>query len=143
MIKIVFRWFVLNVIYIKETEDTCDIIKRIIIKIKKKLNIIKIENINNKITYLLPIFKESKISKYRVKRFCNQINKILDRNGSNTVVLSENLNNNQLLKNYLFAKNINILNGRFLFKCLTYKILEYIYKIKNEAIELRRSFCIN
>jgi len=130
----------LNVIYIKETKETCDVIKRIIFRIKRVLNIIKVESTN---IYCLPIFKESKISKYRIKRFCNKINKILESNGSNTVVLSENLNNNQLLKNYLFAENINILDGRYLFKCLTYKTLEYIFEIKNKKIELRRSFYFN
>lgn len=130
----------MNVIYIKETKETCDIIKRIVLKIKKFLNIIKAESTN---IYCLPIFKESKISKYRIKRFCTQISKILDRSGTNTIALSENLNSNQLLKNYLFAKNINILDGRYLFKCLTYETFEYIFKIKNKKIELRRNFYFN
>ena len=130
----------MNVIYIKETKETCDVIKRIILKIKRLLNIIKIESKN---IYCLPIFKESKISKYRVKKICNKISKLLEKNETNTIVLSKYLNSNQVLKNYLFAKNINILDGRYLFKCLTYETLEYIFKIKNKKIELRRNFYFN
>jgi len=133
----------LKVIYIKETEETCDFIKRIITKVKKNLGIIRIENIRDKMVYCLPIFKNSKIREYRIKKFSNKINKLLEKDGTNTIVLSEALNENHLLKNYLYSQNINILNGRFLFKCLTYKVLEYIYKIRDEEIELRRSFCFN
>ncbi len=129
----------MKIIYIKETEQTCDIVKAIMLKIKKFFNFIKIENIEERAIYYLPIFKDTKISKYRIKKFSNKINKLLERDGANTIVLSENLTNNQLLKIYLFSKNINILDGRLLFKCLTNKILEYIYKVKNKKIELRRS----
>jgi len=133
----------LNVIYIKEREDTCDIIKRIMIKMKKFLNIIKIQNINNSLIYELPIFKDCKISKYRIRKLSNRINKLLEKDGSNCIVLSEYLNGKQLLKNYLYIENINILNGRYLFKCLTYKILEYIFKIRNKQMEFRRNFIVN
>lgn len=132
----------MKIIYIKETEETCDIVKRIILRIKRFLNIIKVEKINNKKIYYLPFFKGNKISKYRTKRLANKLNKLLEADGSSNIVLSEYLDNNQLLKNYLYNENINILNGRYLFKCLTHKIIEYIFKVKNKTIELRRSFVV-
>jgi len=133
----------LKIIYIKETEETCDIIKRIILRIKKIFNFVKIENSDNNIIYYLPVFKDSKISKYRIKKLVNKVNTLLEKDNSNTIVLSEHLDKNQLLKNYLYAENINILDGRYLFKCLTHKILEYILKIKNKAMEFRRGFNSN
>ena len=130
-------------IYVKETDETCDFIKRFLLEIKKIFNIVKVDNNTNKIIYNIPIFKDNKTSKYRIKKLSNKINKLLERDGSNTIVLSENLGNNQLLKNYLFAQNINILDGRYLFKCLTYKVLEYIFKIRKKKMELRRNYYIN
>ena len=130
----------MKIIYIKESKETCDIVKRIILKMKKFLNIIKIENDN---IYYLPIFKDSKLSKYRIKRLYSKIYKLLERDETSCVVLSEYLNSNQLLKNYLYSENINILDGRYLFKNMSCEILEYIFKIKNKPIELRRSIFIN
>lgn len=124
-------------------EETCDIVKRVIIKIKKFFNIIKIEIINKNIIYYLPIYKNNKISKYRIKKLCNKINRLLEEEGVSTVVLSEYLRSNKLLKNYLYFNNINILNGRYLFKCLIYKIVEKIYIIKNRSIESRGNININ
>lgn len=133
----------MNVIYVREIEETSNIIKRIISKIKKILNIIKIENNDNNTIYYLPIYKNSKVSKYRTKKICKKIKKILEQNGKNTVALSRYLGNKQLLKNYLYSNNINILNGRHFFKYLIPNILEYIFKIKQQKMELRRSNYLN
>lgn len=133
----------MKIIYIRETEETCDIIKRILLSIKKILNIIRVEDNGSNKMYYLPMFKDSKLSEYRIKRITNKINSLLEKDGVNNVALSEYLDNNQLFKNHLYSKNINILNGRFLFKCLTYKIIEYIFKIKNTSMEFRRSFIAN
>lgn len=134
----------MKIIYIKETEETCDFVKRIILKIKKILNIIKVESkYNNFVFYYLPLFKNSRFSKYRIKKLSNKINKLLEQDVSNTIVLSENLNKNRLLKNYLYIENINILDGRYLFKCLIYNMLEYIFRIKNKAMEFRGDILAN
>ena len=133
----------MKIIYIKETEETCDIVKRIIIIIKRIFNFIKIENINERIIYYLPVFKNSKISRRRIKKIANRIIRLLEVDASNNIVLSEYLNNNQLLKNHLYNENINILDGRGLFKCLTFKTLEYICNIKDKKIELRRSIYLS
>lgn len=133
----------MKIIYIRETEETCDIIKRILLSLKRILNIIRVEHNKHITMYYVPILKDSKFSKYRIKKITNRINSLLEKGGVNTVVLSEYLDNNQLFKNHLYSKNINILNGRFLFKCLTYQIIEYIFKIKNTSMEFRRSFIAN
>lgn len=133
----------MKVVYIRETEETCDIIKRIIFRIKRFLRIINIENKNNNTIYYLPIFKDSNISKHYVRKLSNKISKVLEKQGSNNIVLSEYLYNNQLLKNYLYSENINILDGRFLFKCLIYNVIKYIFKIKNKEMEFRRNFISN
>ena len=127
----------LKIIFIKETEETCDIIRRIIIKIKKFLNIINVENKSNNIIYYLPIFKNSKFSKKSTKRLSLKINRFLEKQGANTIVLSEYLQDNELLKNYLYSENINILDGRYLFKCLTYNCIEYILNIRKKKMEFR------
>lgn len=133
----------MKIIYIKETEEIRNVVRRILLKVKKVLNVIKIEDNGNNRIYCIPIFKNSKLSKFRIKKIAKKINILLERDGSNTVALSEYLNSNQIFKNYLYSKNINILDGRFLFKCLIYKTIEYIFKIKNKAMEFRRSFIAN
>ncbi len=126
----------MKIIYVRETEETSSIIQRILIHIKRFFNIINIEND----TYYIPVFLRSKLSKHTIKRLTSKINLLLEKHNSTTVALSEYLNSNKLFKNYLYSNNISILDGRFLFKCLIYKIVEYIFKIKNKQIELRRNF---
>ncbi len=130
----------MKIIYIKETEKTYSIIEKMLLNLKKFLNIVKVKDNN---MYYLPVFKGSKLSEYRIKRLTNKINSLLEIDGTSTVALSEYLNSNQLIKNYLYSKNIDILNGRFLFKCFICEIIEYIFKIKNKAMEFRRSFIAN
>lgn len=133
----------MKIIYIKETDKTCDIVKIIIIKIKKILNKVDIQSDKDKTIYYLPVFDDTKISKVRIKKLVNKINKLLEKDGVYNVVLSEYLENNKLFKNYLYGKNINILNGNFLFKCLNYKILEYIFNVSNKEIKCRRNYIID
>lgn len=125
----------LNIIYLKETDETCDFIKRFIVKIKKVFNIIEIKNEGGKEICYLPLFKKKSISKRKINKFSKKITKVLENNGTSNIVLSEYLSNLEELKNSLYSENINILNGRFLFKCLTEEIIKYILKIKNENIK--------
>lgn len=125
----------MKIIYIRETKDTCDIVKRIILKIKCFFNIIDIEKLDNKEIYNLPIFANQNISKYRIKKLSKKIIKILDKHEASNVVLSKYLYTLENLKNELYSQNINILEGRYIFKCLSNQIIEYILKIKNKKIQ--------
>lgn len=119
-----------KIVYVQECSNSN---KKILLKINKFFNVINIKEDK----YYLPVLKKDKLSEHNIKRLTNKINKLLEKNGVDNIALSEYLNSNQLFKNYLYSNNINILNGRFLFKCLIYKIIEYIFKIKNKQIELR------
>lgn len=127
---------VLNVVYIRETKDTCDIIKRISLRIKCFFNIINIEMVGQKTIYNLPIFFNQNISKYKLNRLSKKIIKKLEGYEVKNIVLSKYLYNLQILKNNLYSENINILDGRYLFKCLTYEVIEHILKRQNKNIYL-------
>lgn len=104
---------------------------------------LKLKNILNKIELngkfiTLPINKKVSIKK-AVKLACK-----LEENNVRNVVLSKYLNNIQELKNEIHSNNINILEGRFLFKLLIKEIIEYICKKtgkKQEDLEI--SFLTN
>ena len=125
----------MRVVYIKETDKTCDIVKVIVIKIRKILNIIKMQEDKKKIIYYIPVFNDTKISKLRTKKIVKKIIKLLEKEETYNVALSECLENNELFKNYLYSGNINILDGRFLFKCLINKILKYLFEITDKEMK--------
>ena len=120
-----------KIIYIKESNKNSNLKSKLLLNLKKIFNIIKTkEN-----TYYIPICKEDKLSEYRIKKLTKKINILLEKDASNTVALSTYLSNNQLFKNYLYSQNLNILDGRFLFKCLSYNLIEYI--LKNQSKEMK------
>ena len=125
----------MKVIYIRETKETCDFIKKIILRIKCLFNIINIEKIDERIIYNLPIYANKNISKYRIKKVSKKVIKILEENGVSNVVISKYLGTLETLKNYLYSENINILDGRYLFKCLSSEVIEYILKRKNKQMK--------
>ncbi len=125
----------MNVIYIKEMQETCDLIKKIILKVKYFFNIIDIKNEEGKVMCYLPILKNENISKRKTIKLLKKVTKELEKNGVNDVVLSEHLNTLEELKNRLYSENINILDGRYLFKCLIQETISYILKIQNEDIQ--------
>ncbi len=133
----------MSTIYISETMQTCDFIKRFILYVKKIFNIVKISNVDGKVILYLPIFQEHKLSKYRIKKLSQKIIKVLKKEKIVNIVLSNYLETIELLKNNLYSNNLNILDGRYLFKCLSYKIIEYIFKLKKKTMKLRRSFTSN
>ena len=126
---------ILKVVYIKETQKTCDFVKRIVTKIKCFFNIINVENKSDKIIYNLPIFYNENKSKNKLEKLSKRIIKSLEEDGLNNVFLSKYLSDSNELKNCLYSKNINILNGRYLFKCLIKETIIYILKIRNEDIK--------
>lgn len=129
----------MKVIYIRESKEFGNFKGKMTIRIKRFLNIVERKNVDDKVIYYLPIMKKSKLSEHRMKKLCKKINRLLEQDSSSVVALSEYITSNQLFKNYLYSKNINILDGRYLFKCLIFKIIEYILNSKNEKIEFRGS----
>ena len=127
---------ILNICYISETHETCDFVKRIVIKIKKIFNIVEFSEDNGKTTITLPLFKSNKIRNKKIIKIAKRINKKLYDNNIENVVLSNYLEENEILKQKLYCQNINILDGRYLFYLLIPEIIEYILKrqkVKNKV----------
>ena len=126
----------MKVIYIRESGRLESFLDRIMFRTKCFFNLVDRKETDGKIMYYLPIVESRNISNFRAKRIYNRINKMLDKDESNIAVLSKYLSSITLLKNYLYSNNIDILSGRILFKCLSYHIIEYIFKCWNIETEL-------
>ena len=114
--------------------------EKILMILKKMFNIITIERKENNIIYYLPIEKKYKLSKNKIKKLVEKLNNSFETEGIINAVISKYFNNIKYFKNRLYSKNINILDGRYLFKCLIYDLIKYVFNIKNEQMELRRNF---
>lgn len=125
----------MNICYISETHETCDFVKRIVIKIKKIFNIVEFSEDNGKTTITLPLFKSNKIRNKKIIKIVKRINKKLYDNNIENVVLSNYLEENEILKQKLYCQNINILDGRYLFYLLIPEIIEYI--LKRQKVKLQ------
>jgi len=126
---------ILNICYISETHETCDFVKRIVIKIKKIFNIVEFSEDNGKTTITLPLFKSNRIRNKKIIKIAKRINKKLYDNNIENVVLSNYLEKNEILKQKLYCQNINILDGRYLFYLLIPEIIEYI--LKRQKVKLQ------
>lgn len=125
----------MNICYISETHETCDFVKRIVIKIKKIFNIVEFSEDNGKTTITLPLFKSNTIRNKKIIKIAKRINKKLYDNNIENVVLSNYLEENEILKQKLYCQNINILDGRYLFYLLIPEIIEYI--LKRQKVKLQ------
>lgn len=125
----------MNICYISETHETCDFVKRIVIKIKKIFNIVEFSEDNGKTTITLPLFKSNKIRNKKIIKIAKRINKKLYDNNIENVVLSNYLEENEILKQKLYCQNINILDGRYLFYLLIPEIIKYI--LKRQKVKLQ------
>lgn len=125
----------MNICYISETHETCDFVKRIVIKIKKIFNIVEFSEDNGKTTITLPLFKSNKIRNKKIIKIAKRIKKKLYDNNIENVVLSNYLEENEILKQKLYCQNINILDGRYLFYLLIPEIIEYI--LKRQKVKLQ------
>ena len=133
----------MNTIFIKET-DVISFKDRLLLIIKRIFNIIYISDDGNIKLYILPITKNIKYSRRLIKRITRKIVQYLEKDGTNRVVLSKQLNDFDIIKNNLYSQNIHILDGRYLFKILSIKILAYILELKNTKIENNEVYiCIN
>lgn len=100
------------------------------LKINNILNKIQEKADGNKIFLSLPIRKD-KIKEKKIKKLVKQMREYKIK----TVVLSENLFKIETLKNELYSMNINILDGKYLFKLLTEEVIKYICKKTKTNIE--------
>lgn len=119
----------MTLFFIEQNKEKC----KIKIKINNILNKIEEKTDGNKVFLNLPIKEYVKPKK--IKKLINRIDKYKVK----TAILSENLYNIEVLKNELYARNINILDGKYLFKLLTEEIINYICKKSNtnpEKIEV-------
>ncbi len=103
-------------------------------RIFRMLKIIKIDD--NKI--ILPINNEETNRKYQHK-LAEKTYKVLEKTNSNKVVVSKKINEYNYFTNYLNSLNIDIVDGKWLFKIMIPNILNYIierYELKKQEIEL-------
>lgn len=125
----------MKICYIKEMHETCDFVKRILIKIKKLFNIVEFSEDKGKTTIILPLFKSNIIKDKKIIKIAKRINRKLYDNNIENVVLSNYLEENEILKQKLYCQNINILDGRYLFYLLIPEIVDYILKRQKKKLE--------
>lgn len=119
----------MTTIYIKECENdneliknkkTPDFIKKLVIKIKRKLNIINRKQVNNNYIYIIPNIENKNIEK-RILR------KIIKESKEIQIVLS-----NKLKEKKIQLNQIQIVNGKRVQKYAIEEILEYIVKLSKD-----------
>lgn len=95
----------------------------IIKKIFKKTELLQNTIIINQDIEKIKLRKKIKIIK--------NINRILEMNKCKTVLLSKDIKKDEELVNLLYSNNINIIDGKTIFKMKMIEVLEYILKRKN------------
>ena len=105
--------------------------------LEKRLNIIKIrEN-----TIFLPMEEEMK--GHKIEKLAMKTKKIIQKySNSKKIVLSKELQNEQLYINYLNSYGLEIKNGRWLFEILLPEVVEYIIN-KKKIEKINISIMIN
>ena len=94
----------------------------------KIFNFITIKN--NTIT--LPVNKKDILTKNKkMIKLVKKTIKTLNKKNIKTVVLSNELQKNENIINLINSSNMNILDGRWLFKYISYETIDYILKNKN------------
>ena len=101
------------------------------LKINNILNKVEKRTEGNKIFLQLPIKKGAKVKENKIKKLVQQMQKYKIK----TAVLSTYLNDMETLKNELYSANINILDGKYLFKLLIEETIKYINKKTNTSME--------
>ncbi len=127
--------------YIKEECNSLKLKDSICLRFREIFGIIKEIYIDDKLFFVLPITNNSKLNKKRIKRLAKCLDKCLYKNDIENIVLSNYLYSISLFKNILYGQNINIFNGKKLFKYMVYDILKYIYLIKGTD-EKNEEVCI-
>jgi len=115
--------------YIKKSDEQNTFIR----KIKQILNVIEVENKEGKIICKLLLNKQTKDKK--INSIAKKLNDELYKNCIENVVLSNEFEDLDTFKKELYAENINILNGKILFKYLILDTIKYIYNNQNKKLE--------
>lgn len=129
----------MSIFYIKDIKNMEDILND---REKKLPNFIKKVMANLKIRFgrvskngniiVLPIRENHEISIKKLKKIIRNVTK---KNICKSIVLNKNLNCNCELKNVLYSHNIDVLNGRYLFRFLIFNIIDFILEKKNKKIQ--------
>lgn len=108
-------------------------------KVSKMFSIIKLED--NKI--ILPVGEEG-ITEKQAEILARKTKNIIEKSNSNTVMLSKNIKKQAQYMNYLNSYNLNIVEGKWLYKILASNVLDYIISKKNiKKEETQISITIN
>lgn len=107
--------------------------------IEKIIPIIKVENNTIKLPY------KDNINQNKIEKLAQKTKKVLEKNStSQKVVLSKEIQKENLYINYLNTYGLKIQDGRWLFEILITDIIEYIINKKNlETSKLKISMLIN
>lgn len=127
----------MRICYIKQAENVdeyinytskikINFIKKIISVFKNKFNIITVKPLGDGIIFFIPN-KKNKI------KLANKVAQKLKYYNINDIVIENNLHIDDF-KNTLYENNINILDGRWLFKYLIIEVLRYIADMRNEEL---------
>lgn len=113
--------------------DFNNIINRIKYIIKKIFYIPTIKMFENKRIYIFPRNKLYNIAK--TEKMIDKLAKKLDENQIDNIIICKELNKNDKFKNIIYSKNLNILDGKWLYNFLLYDILIYILMLNGLEIE--------
>ena len=97
------------------------------LKIFRWLNIIKLQE--DKI--ILPIKSEEFLDEKKSQKLAIKTSKILEKTLCNKIVVSKQIKKQEQYINYLYSKNIDIVDGKWLFEVLSCDCLDYILKKQN------------
>ena len=107
------------------------------LRIFKLLNIIKLQEDR----IILPVAKDELIDNIKSEKLANKTCKILDKSLSNKIVVSKQIKKQEVYLNYLYNKNIDIVDGKWLFEILSCDALDCILK-KNNLKKQEQSIAI-
>lgn len=129
----------MSILYIKDIKKSEEILsekekklpqfmRNILVILKIRLSIFQ----KNNNLIILPIRENQELSTKKIEKI---IKNIMKKNVLKTVVLNKRLNNNEQFKNILNSHNIDILNGRYLFRFMIFDIVNFILDKKNKKLQ--------
>ena len=113
------------IIYIKQTKKPK--------LIYKTLSIFKTDTIEDKTIIYLPI--NNKTRKKKTEKVMEKLSQFFYEKAIKNVVLEQELEQNETIKNVLYSNNINILDGTRLSKFLVFNVIEKVFEYKQKNIQ--------